>query len=268
MALRMISPESDVPTEDQLWNWVQANHNRDFVRESISLLVSRGKQSAQRMLAKLAANESLDSNSRADAVAGLASVAGEHAQLLQMLSLPKQSDSLVRQEAGRVLKRSWHHQTALPARDNLDAWEQMIGTDGDRDAGRRVYFRTACVNCHAHAGRGAKTGPDLTNLSGMTRRRILESILQPSKEIGPLYVPYRILTTDGKVLTGLKLDAAGVGNGIRMQGADGTVFVVPLADIELQDAIQESIMPVGLEETMSLEELRDLVAFLTTAESE
>jgi putative heme-binding domain-containing protein len=90
----------------------------------------------------------------------------------------------------------------------------------------------------------------------------MESILQPSKEIGPLYVPWRVMTVDGRVLTGLKLDAPGVGQSLRFQGADGMVFDVPLADIDLQEPIEQSIMPTGLEETMSIQELRDLTAFL------
>ena len=46
------------------------------------------------------------------------------------------------------------------------------------------------------------------------------------------------------------------------QGADGIIFDVPLADIEQQEPIGQSIMPTGLEETMSIQELRDLTAFL------
>jgi hypothetical protein len=96
----------------------------------------------------------------------------------------------------------------------------------------------------------------------MTSKRLLESILEPSKEVGPLYVPWRVLTVDGNVLTGLKLDASGVGNSLRFQGADGMTFNVPLGDIEAQDPIAQSIMPAGLEDAMSIDELRDLIAFL------
>jgi putative heme-binding domain-containing protein len=90
----------------------------------------------------------------------------------------------------------------------------------------------------------------------------MESILQPSKEIGPLYVPWRVVTVDGRTLTGLKLDAPGVGDSVRFQGADGLVFEIPLKEIEQQEPVQQSIMPTGLEEIVSLQELRDLTAFL------
>jgi hypothetical protein len=63
-------------------------------------------------------------------------------------------------------------------------------------------------------------------------------------------------------LNGLKLDASGVGHAIRFQGADGMIFEVPLEEIEQQEPLRQSIMPTGLEQTMSIEELQDLAAFL------
>ena len=98
----------------------------------------------------------------------------------------------------------------------------------------------------------------------MTRQRVIESILQPSKEVGPLYVPWMVLTVDGRSLTGLKLDKAGVGGSVQFQGADGKFFDVPLSEIDEQRPIEQSIMPNGLENSMTIEELRDLVAFLTS----
>ena len=73
-----------------------------------------------------------------------------------------------------------------------------------------------------------------------------------------------MLTVSGQVLTGLKLDKSGVGNSLRFQGADGMTFEVSLTEIETQDPLAQSIMPAGLENTMSLDELRDLVAFLVS----
>jgi putative heme-binding domain-containing protein len=196
-------------------------------------------------------------------MASLSSHAGEFSSLINEMARPKQPQE-IRQEAARILKRAWNDELPLrPRQDDLKAWDKLVGTGGDVDAGRRVFFRTTCVNCHAHSGRGTKTGPDLTSIAGsMSSERVLESILYPSKEIGPLYVPWRVLTVNGQVLTGLKLDKSGVGNSLRFQGADGMTFEVLLPDIEAQNPLAQSIMPSGLENTMSVEELRDLVAFL------
>ncbi len=262
LAIQMLPSETDTPTDEQLGEWITAEHDRTFSLEAVRMLIARATPTALDQLAKVAADESLALQTRADAIAGLARNAGQYAAVLNKLALPRQPE-VVQQEARRVLKRSWRNETQpRPRKDDLDAWAALVA-DGDPEAGRRVFVRATCVNCHAHSGRGAKTGPDLTTLSGqMTRKRLLESILEPSKEVGPMYVPWQVMTVDGHVLTGLKLDAAGVGKNLRFQGADGMTFEVPLSDIEMQQPVEQSIMPSGLEDTMSIDELSDLVAFL------
>lgn len=263
LAIEMLPTESKLPTAAQLGQWTIESADRAFGLQAVRFLAARASDDDFSELANLANSTALDVQTRADAIAGLARNAGLHASVLNQMALPKQP-AVVRTEANRVLKQT--RQVApseMPNRDDLDRWEQWLGSGGDPEAGRRVFFRTACVNCHAHRGRGASTGPDLTSLSGhMTSRRVLESILHPSKEVGPLYVPWQVVTIDGQVLTGLKLDKAGAGNSLRLQGADGLIFEVPLADIESQMPVAQSIMPTGLEGTMSREEFRDLIAFL------
>ncbi|WP_182866041.1 PVC-type heme-binding CxxCH protein [Stieleria mannarensis] len=263
MAIRRIPADAKVPTDQQLRQWVDDQRERDFAMEVVRLLAARGGKTALDQLAGIAGEERFDLETRADALAALSRNAGSYAALINRSSLPKQPATL-RTEARRMLKRNWATDPSRPHKDDLEAWMRLVGEGGNVDAGRRVFFRTTCVNCHRHSGRGAQTGPDLSTLSGnMTRQRVLDSILHPGKEVGPLYVPWQVLTTDGNVLTGLKLDRAGAGNSMRFQGADGEIFEVPLADVEQQEPIDQSIMPTGLESTMGIDELRDLIAFLT-----
>ncbi len=263
MAIRELSQETVHPDDKLLRSWIGADTDRELAFEVIRLLAARDSDTAFSMLAEMAGDDSLDEQTRADAIGSMARNAGMFSAVLNQAALPK-SPVVIRQEAGRVLKRTWTNEDSKrPRHEDLQAWEKLVGNGGDALAGRRVFFRSTCVNCHAHSGRGATTGPDLTTLSGTTTsKRLLESILQPSKEIGPLYVPWQVLTVNGQVLTGLKLDRSGVGNSLRYQGADGMIFEVPLLDIEEQSPLAQSIMPTGLEESMSIAELRDLIAFL------
>lgn len=264
LALRRLPAQAKSPTEKELADAVLKTENRLFSTDAIRLLADRDSQASTEQLAALAADESLDDDTRADALASLSKHAGKFASLINRMSTPRQPESL-RQEAKRIRNRTWTAgKDKLPNKNDLLAWDELVGSGGNADAGRRVFFRTTCSNCHMHNGRGAKTGPDLTTLAGqMTSQRLIESILDPSKEVGPLYVPWKVLTVDGKVLTGLKLDRAGANNCMRFQGSDGNVFEVQLADVEIQEPVKQSIMPAGLEESMTLDELRDLVAFLT-----
>jgi putative heme-binding domain-containing protein len=262
MAIRMLPTAAETPTEEQLMAWLQQENNPIFAAEVVRLLAARGTPESAKSLASIAQNDSHNPETRADAIAALGRQADAHASLLDQLS--QSPAGPIRQEVQRVLQRDLDSSAASrPAANDLDAWEKLIGNGGDARAGWRVFARTTCINCHIHSGRGSEVGPDLTLLAGqMDRRRIIESILQPSKEVGPLYVSWRVLTEDGRVLSGVKLNAAGVGNRVRFAGADGNIFEVPLEEIREQQPSEESIMPRKLEETMSIDEFRDLVAFL------
>ena len=64
-----------------------------------------------------------------------------------------------------------------------------------------------CFRCHQVNGRGGRAGPDLSTLAaGMDRRRLVESILTPSKEIAPQFVAWSVARTDGTVFTGILLE--------------------------------------------------------------
>ena len=172
-------------------------------------------------------------------------------------------DLAVQLEAKRLLLTDRERALRPPATD-IDKWLELVGEGGDAAAGSRVFRRMTCSRCHAHSGRGASTGPDLTSLQGQTRRRLLESILNPSKEVGPLYVPWKIITTNGRALLGLKSTTSGVGERLKFQNSDGEEFEVALDEIESQSPSNQSIMPSGLQSTMTMSELRDLLAFLSS----
>ncbi len=267
LAIEMLSATAERPTTVELGEWIREESDRRFGGQIVRLLAERASPSAMQLVATIVADESMNLQVRADAIGALARHASEFSPLLNKSSIPRQPD-VIRREAKRVLKRvRTQGSTQYPPAHDLVAWNKLTNQGGDPQSGRRVFFRTTCANCHAHSGRGSNVGPDLTNLVGqMTRARLVESILQPSREVGPLFVTWKVLTVDGRVLTGMKLDAAGVGRVARFLGAEGGVFEVSLKDIETQSPVAASIMPAGLEQTMSIDEFRDLIAFLENPE--
>jgi putative membrane-bound dehydrogenase-like protein len=262
-AIRMIPPEAERPSDEELGQWISRSTHRAFGGEIVRLLAARGTKSSLDRLAVVAADEMLHEQVRADAVAGLAKNAGEYSSLVDKLSRPG-VNPVIRNEVARIQQRTTVSSNApLPQPHDIAAWDQRLGDAGDFEAGRRVFMRTTCANCHAHSGRGSRVGPDLTKLAGqMTRQRILESILLPSREVGPLYVPWRVLTMEDKTLTGMRLETSGAGDKMHFIGADGLEFQVPLAEIQQVQPSKQSIMPDGLQTTMSLAEFQDLMQFL------
>ena len=134
---------------------------------------------------------------------------------------------------------------------------------GDEQRGREIFFgkKAACASCHSIAGEGAKVGPDLTTIGKIrTGRDLLEAIAFPSASFARGFRSYVVLTAEGRVHTGI----------ITRQTSD-TVFLrtaqleevrIPQANIEEIRESSTSIMPKGLDKTLTRDEFRDLAAFL------
>ena len=130
--------------------------------------------------------------------------------------------------------------------------------------GERIFFNrkiATCGNCHQINERGTRVGPDLTHIGqGASRARILESILQPNKEVSPYLRAWVITMKDGAVHSGIAMRRGG--NSEVYLGINGKEIRLDKRQIISKSEGQHSLMPEGLVYTMALEELRDLLAFL------
>ena len=174
------------------------------------------------------------------------------------------SERLVSREANRQLSQAATNPTNLLALESVES-AMLTAELGDSEAGWAVFFGQGvarCANCHRFDGRGEDVGPDLTAIgSQMTRSRLVQSILRPSDEIAPKYVPWLLETNDGRTFSAMSL---GVSND------DETFLTTSGEKIELhRDEVvnrhlhNQSIMPSGIHKILSVQELRDLAAFLS-----
>jgi putative membrane-bound dehydrogenase-like protein len=163
----------------------------------------------------------------------------------------------------RVLGQPFARQR--PKATETDAWLKRLEGPADEGAGRRIFAHTklaGCFRCHRVEGRGQDVGPDLSTIGQTPRRHLLESILQPSAEVAPHYQSWRVETADGKVRTGLLVDT----NLDTYTYVDekGGRFKVKTGDVTDSRALPTSIMPAGLADVMTDQELRDLLAYLAS----
>ncbi|MFN7877099.1 MAG: PVC-type heme-binding CxxCH protein [Pirellula sp.] len=262
MAIRFLPTNSEKPESAILDSLIKKSTNKDVQIQSTLLLAMRRTDATTSTLLQAVKNTSIDEDVRALAMAGLNARKSSLASELPALGSSIQGAPKVYAEWARVMNTTAITPN-LPAPENFEEWWALVGSGGDPQAGQRVFLRSVCSTCHAYAGRGASLAPDLSTLAGTSsRKKILESILYPAKEVGPLYLPWKILTTDGRSLVGVKLNAGGSGNNLRYLGADGTTFELKLEDIEIQEPSSTSIMPDDAYKSLTLEELRDLLALL------
>ncbi|HEX4000755.1 MAG TPA: PVC-type heme-binding CxxCH protein [Pirellulales bacterium] len=158
---------------------------------------------------------------------------------------------------------------ANPPRHDVDAWLKQLDGPADPQAGERIFFHpraAGCFRCHQIHGRGGHVGPDLsTDARLLGRRKLVESIVDPSKEIAPRFIPWRLVTKDGRSLTGL-LVTEGPGDLETYSDSAGKLFVLDPAKIAERHPLTTSIMPEGLANLLTRQEFRDLLAFLLQEE--
>ena len=269
LALQQISPDNEFLSLELLRSYLRADHE-PLRFEAIRSVALKTAPDRFELLAEVAGDgEQLDSV-RVEAVAGLAAAAGQHRELLEQLAIG--DHQILQREAARVLRLSGQRPMPpeeKPPADNLADWVELLSETGDAEAGRRLFFSGVggrCGVCHQHSGRGGRIGPDLTRIAhSSTRERIIASILQPSQEIAPHYQPWLLVTRDGKTHTGLRLPKPGDDGTELYVDAEGEEFILKSDEIEFREAASTSIMPEGLQKTVSIDDLRDLMAFLTAS---
>jgi putative heme-binding domain-containing protein len=137
-------------------------------------------------------------------------------------------------------------------------------TKRDFDRGRRLFGEAQCFSCHRFDNEGGAQGPDLTIASGrFSPRDLLESILDPSKEVSDQYAAIVITTTDGKIVTGRIVNYHGdnimvMTNMLDPNGQEN----VNARRVESIEKSKISMMPEGLLDTFTQDEIRDLIAYL------
>ena len=128
----------------------------------------------------------------------------------------------------------------------------------DLAEGRKLYSQT-CAACHTMYGEGGKVGPDLTGSGRSDLHYVLENIVDPSAVVGAGYRMAVVTVKDGRVLNGIvtRQDVRAVT--LREQTQETTI---PRDEIETLRWSAVSMMPDGLLQTLSDDQVRNLVAYL------
>ena len=159
--------------------------------------------------------------------------------------------------------------SSLPAAtvEAPEKWTVYFDKKGEPDKGRNLFFDADgianCAKCHKVNAKGGQVGPDLSFV-GTTRSFpfLLESILQPKAVITSGFSSVLILTRKGKFLTGVKTNEDD--SSIDIVNKEGEALHIPKDTIKKFKTQNISIMPGNFEDILSVEETRDILAYLQT----
>jgi putative heme-binding domain-containing protein len=132
----------------------------------------------------------------------------------------------------------------------------------DFNSGRNLLHATACASCHHFDGLGGSIGPDLTTVRNkFSARDLLEAIIEPSKVISDQYGSSTVTLNDGKTHAGLVITEGDI---VTVHTADPKAkpVVINYSDVKSIKVSPTSQMPPGLINSLSTDELRDLIAYL------
>ena len=125
----------------------------------------------------------------------------------------------------------------------------------------RAVFQKNCASCHTLFGEGRMVGPDLTGAQRTDLDYVLINVMDPSALVGHAYRVTIVELKDGRVINGIvKAEDAST---LTLQTATDRI-VVATQDIEERQQQSVSMMPEGLLNRLSIQDVRDLVKYLNS----
>jgi putative heme-binding domain-containing protein len=138
---------------------------------------------------------------------------------------------------------------------------EIVG--GSWSSGQALFIgKAACATCHQLRGSGAKVGPNLDNLIHADYASLLKNISDPNASINPDAVGYTVTLKDGTAVAGTR--AAENAEELQIAQPGGAVARLKKSEIAKTEPMTVSLMPPGLDKTLTAEELRDLMTYLLT----
>jgi putative heme-binding domain-containing protein len=154
-------------------------------------------------------------------------------------------------------RTAWQFADLVPVVDPLDHGRSFHN-------GKQLFRLANCVACHRVNGEGFEFGPDLTKLDPKLQPAdILRDILEPSARLNEKYFTYVLELESGKVVTGVVVaetpEAVKV---VENPLAKAEPIELKRAEIVEQAKSPVSLMPSGLVDKLTREEILDLLAYV------
>jgi putative membrane-bound dehydrogenase-like protein len=154
--------------------------------------------------------------------------------------------------------RQFFKQEAGEREAAVASYRDALNLTGDVNRGRDIYGST-CAKCHSPQKGRPRIGADLSGINNKTKEELLNSIMNPSAAIDARFVNYVLTMKDGRIFDGILANETP--SAITLRNADGDVTILRKNIAELR-ASSLSLMPDGMEKTLTKQQVADLIAYL------
>jgi putative membrane-bound dehydrogenase-like protein len=182
-------------------------------------------------------------------------VSANQLSLNERQRLTSSANGEIRKLAREVLPE----QPASGRAEVIQRYQSALALAGNSTAGAEVFSKN-CSVCHLVRGIGHDVGPDLAALASKDSAYFMKNILDPNAVIEPRFINYQIDLKDDRTLNGVIKGETG--NSLTLVAGNGVSETVLRSDIKDIRASAISLMPEGLEQGITPEQMADLLAFL------
>jgi len=175
------------------------------------------------------------------------------------VQLMQHKSVLIRKRAQSLLAEE-----SLGARsDVITEYQPALKLKGDASRGKTLFIRE-CTACHRFGKTGHDIGPNLSDYGRqkLSPALLMAQIIDPNREVSTNFVNYSVLLNDGRIVTGII--ASQTPNSITLRRDQNMPVTVLRKDIDEVKSTGKSLMPEGLEKKISLQEMADLLEFLSS----
>ena len=241
----------------------------------VEVLGNAGSAEATRILLPILRDDNADIALRKESVRALAKSQEGAWTLLQLAKENQLAEALKFTTGLELSKVRWQRIKAeaatllpLPQGQNnqpLPPLAELMKRSGNIENGKRVFtsVTAACATCHKVRGQGTEVGPDLSEIgTKLAKEALYESILDPSAGISFDYEAWQVELKNGDEAYGIIVSETP--EEIAIKNNMGLVTRYKKADIKSRERMRLSIMPAGLQQAMSVNDLVDLIEYLAS----
>ena len=170
--------------------------------------------------------------------------------------------SLMRSKNPEVKSLAQKHLSIIIAADRNAAFQKYLPSiDMETNAKLgKVIFEKTCATCHQLGDLGNRIGPDISDTRTKTKSQLLRDIIMPNAAIDSNYMQYNVESLDGRIYSGIIVEENV--SAVTLRLANNTVVKLNREDILRLASTGKSLMPVGLEEGLGVQQMANLLSFL------